>query len=297
MLKITFIINGMRRLTPATNRLINECEAHPELEVKRLTTTKQKDAIQFARNSSNEGVDFLIAIGGDGTLNEILNGALKSDKPTPVLGLIPAGTGNDFVHSTGFQWDKKMFINAIVSRITKTIDIGRIENNDSTHYFINIADVGFGGKAIQFFDRQRGMLSGNFSYNVAIFRTFFTFRRPIMSVRSEKHSYQGEVLMVAVCNGRVFGNGLIINPDAIIDDGKFSVTLLGKVSLWDYVRRYRNLRKGIRVEHPEVAYFETDHIEIDTLQGTAYSEMDGEFLETGNISFTILPKQIDLLKY
>ena len=105
------------------------------------------------------------------------------------------------------------------------------------------------------------------------------------------------MLIVAICNGSIFGDGLTINPYAKINDGKLKITLLGKVSFLDYIKNLKNLKSGKRINHPEAIYFESEKIAISVVEGTAVSEVDGEYLTSGNISVSVLPNAISLLTY
>ncbi len=103
--------------------------------------------------------------------------------------------------------------------------------------------------------------------------------------------------MVAICNGTIFGDGLIINPFAKIDDGKLNITLLGKVKLLDYIKNLNNLKSGKVINHPEAKYLETEKIEIKVIKGKVSSELDGEFLDEGNQIISVVKGGIKLLDF
>ena len=104
------------------------------------------------------------------------------------------------------------------------------------------------------------------------------------------------MLMIAVCNGKMFGDGLKIAPDAKIDDGFFNVSLFLKVSIWDYLRNLSRLKAGIKLNHQEVFYYKCQKLEIKVNRGELYTEADGELFKKGDVSFEIIPKAISLLK-
>ncbi len=103
--------------------------------------------------------------------------------------------------------------------------------------------------------------------------------------------------MIAICNGGVFGNGLTINPYAKMDDGTLNITLLGKVSLFDYIMNLKKLKAGIPIKHPEAHYLVTNKIEIKLIKGKSSSEMDGEFLEIRDQKISIVKGAIEMLIY
>jgi len=215
----------------------------------------------------------------------------------PMLAILPNGTGNDFVKSAKLNINHSDFINAILEKTGSHIDVGKIEINDKIHYFLNISDVGFGGTVISILDKHRKYLSGKISYSIAILRAFIGFRKPTLSIVTDDFEFQGKVLMVAICNGGVFGNGLTINPFAKIDDGVLNITLLGKVSLFDYIKNLRKLKAGIPISHPEAHYVETKKIEIKVIKRKVSSEMDGELLDGKVLIFTLIEKGVSIMHY
>lgn len=296
MLKIAFIINGSRKLTDNVNELIQHCKLHPELDVYQFVTNKQKDAIQFAKACTEKQFEALIAVGGDGTINEVLNGMMQVPIEQPILGVIPTGTGNDFVKGIDAKWNLEAFVPALIEKKTRTIDIAKLVTNNKNYYFLNIADIGFGGKVVQVLEKQRKFIGGKASYGLAILRTFLGFRKPTMSIQTEDFNYQGPTMMVSICNGSVFGNGLIINPNAVMNDGFLNITLLRKVSILNYIQNLGKLKRGELIIHPEVTYLTAKNIEIRVIKGKAQTEMDGEYVESGNLTISVLEGALKLLK-
>lgn len=297
MLKVAFIINSARKLTREVQEILNECQNSPALDVHRFDTRKQKDAIDLAFDCAQNEFDYVVAVGGDGTVNEVVNGLLKSEKSTPILAVLPNGTGNDFIRGTTLKRNLADFIQSLIEKKTIPIDVAKLQADNKNYYFINIADVGFGGKVVQILDKQRRFIGGKASYALAILRTFIGYRKPILEITTDDFHFIGPVLMVAICNGSIFGDGLTINPYAKLDDGKLNITLLGKVTLFDYVRNLTNLKKGQPIIHPEAKYLEAKNVRIKVVKGNAVTEMDGEFLNTGNITIENVPMQINLLSY
>lgn len=297
MLKIAFIINGSRKLTVPVNELIQKCKDHPQLDVYQFVTNKHKDAIQFARACTEKQFEALVAVGGDGTINEVLNGMMQVPFPPPLLGVITNGTGNDFAKGIDLKWDLKEFIPALLEKRKREIDVARLNTNDMNYYFLNIADIGFGGKVVQILENQRKYFGGITIYGLAILRAFLFFRKPTLSIQTDDFNYQGPVMMVAVCNGSVFGKGLVINPQAVSNDGILNITILGKVGVFHYIKNLGKLKRGEWINHPEVNYITAKRIDIKVLKGRGLAEMDGEFLESGDINICLDESTIQLLDY
>lgn len=297
MIKVAIIINAYRKQSEQVNKLLQKCIKSVEMDTIVYKTQGQKDAINFAVECCENKMDVIIAVGGDGTVNEIVNGIMISDSHLPKLAIIPNGTGNDFVRSLHLNCDLSQFYDAILNNEYQTVDVGQIEYEDKKRYFVNIGDVGFGGKVVQVLDKQRSYMGGKASYALAILKSFIGYRRPVLQIVGDNFQYEGIVLLVAFCNGSIFGDGIVINPFAKMNDGKLSVTLFGKVSLLDYVRNIKALKAGKPIKHHEAKYFETSYLEIKIIQGKAVTETDGEYLPHGNLKVSIAKTKMEVLVY
>jgi YegS/Rv2252/BmrU family lipid kinase len=297
MIKVAIIINAYRKQSEQVNKLLQKCIKSVEMDTIVYKTQGQKDAINFAIECCENKMDVIIAVGGDGTVNEIVNGIMIGDCHKPKLAIIPNGTGNDFVRSMHLNCDLSQFYDAILKNEYQTVDIGQIEYEDKKRYFVNIGDVGFGGKVVQVLDKQRSYMGGKASYALAILKSFIRYRRPVLQIVGDNFQYEGIVLLVAFCNGSIFGDGIVINPFAKMNDGKLSVTLFGKVSLLDYIRNIKALKAGKPINRHEAKYFETSQLEIKIIHGKAVTETDGEYLPCGNLKVSIAKTKMDVLVY
>jgi YegS/Rv2252/BmrU family lipid kinase len=297
MIKIAIIINAYRKQSEEVNKLIQRLTKSQEIESIIYRTQQQKDAVHFAKECCEQFIDVIVAVGGDGTVNEVVNGIMQYNQHVPAIAVIPNGTGNDFVRSLKLKCDLAQFYTALLDNAFTTVDVGQIEYDDKKQYFLNIGDVGFGGKVVQVLDKQRAYMGGKASYALAILKSFIGYRRPILQIVGDNFYYEGVVLLVAFCNGSIFGDGIVINPFANMCDGKLNITLFGKVSLLDYIRNLKNLRKGIPINHSEAKYFETSYLEIKLIHGKAVAETDGEYLPTGNLKVSLMKNKLEILNY
>ena len=270
---------------------------HHSCEV--LYTDYEGHAIELAKKYSLEGVDLIFSIGGDGTFNEVINGIILSSKINTPVCLIPNGTGNDFCRAQNFCFDKERILTALKYRTYLFYDVGKVSQNNKVRYFLNVMDIGFGGLATHILDQQRRKgLTGGLSYSIAILRTFFTFKKPNVSlILDHKEVYSGKMMMVAIANSSTFGNGLVIFPGAKANDGKLGLTVLGDVTFWDYLINLRNLKRGTKIKHKSMMYSEGKSIHIRINKGYAPIEMDGEVFGDGDCDIEILPGVIKVLKY
>lgn len=264
------------------------------LVTKQVLTEGPGDAREIAQKASKKS-DVVVAIGGDGTCNEVINGLMVVPNPKIVFGVIPNGTGNDFVRNLP-TFDPNSFVTAIVESSVKQIDLGKITFDTVTRYFLNVADIGFGAKVIETMNRQRqNGVQGKFSYNLAILRTFLSYRKKVIKVENDDFQFEGKSLMVVFSNGSTFGSGLQIFPGAKLDSGKLGLTVIGEVSMLEYAKNLGNLKEGIRIDHPEVKYLEFEKIRVTTEDKDLYIETDGEIAGRSSITVEVMPKALQIV--
>ena len=291
---VTLVIHGHRKLSDKTLETIELMESDPFLVVKKELTKGPGDACEIAQNA-NEKSDVVVAVGGDGTCNEVINGLMVVPNPKIVFGVIPNGTGNDFVRNLP-DFDPYTFVTSIVENSIKQIDLGRITFEKDTRYFLNVADIGFGAKVIETMNRQRQKgVQGKFSYNLAILRTFVTHRKQVIKVESNDFQFEGMSLMVVFSNGSTFGSGLQIFPGAKLDSGKLGLTVIGDVSMFEYVKNLGNLKEGNRIDHPEVKYHEFEKIRVTTADQNTCIETDGEIAGRSSVTVEVMPKALNVI--
>lgn len=292
--RVTLIIHGHRKLSKETIEAVALMEMDPMLSVKQKRTKGPGDAVALARNSVRNS-DYIIAVGGDGTCNEVINGIMLEPNQAIVFGVIPNGTGNDFVRNLP-KFSPHSFVSAIVGQKHHAIDIGKIQFRQENRYFLNVADIGFGAKVIETMNRQRHSgLGGKISYNLAILRSFFTYRKPNLTVRDGDFLFEGKSLMIVFSNGTTFGHGLCIAPEAKLTSGELVMTIIGNVSLTEYGRNLGNLKTGKKIVHPEVVYRNFTHVSVTTDQKDLCVETDGEIAGRSSIEVEVVPKALQLV--
>ncbi len=289
--KIAFIVNASRKLSPSTAKTIKLLASETDLHVETFKTKAAKDAIILAENASRQGFQYILAVGGDGTCNEVVNGIMLSGNSENVIfGIIPNGTGNDFMKSIE-PFTPEGFLTKIKNGNSRKIDLIKVESDQKTKYALNISGLGFDGYVVKTLTKLRHSfrLKGKVAYSLAILRSFISYKKIPLTLQCDEFTHTGKILMLALCNGSTFGHGLVIHPKAEVDSGKLGVTLLAKVSFLDYIRNLGKLKRGEKIIHPEVYYFETKKIEIQSTEKEYFTEGDGELFQ-GNT------KRISLLK-
>ena len=296
MIRIAFIINASRKLGPDVLSVLEKSHLTEGLKCTTHKTKREKDAIDLSREAAQRN-DIIVAVGGDGTCNEVVNGIILSKNENIVFAVVPNGTGNDFHRMLG-EFDPEKFVASLQQFKANKIDLCRIETDSGGYFCINIGGCGFDGFVVDVLNRQRYKLGikGKGSYVLAIMRTFGLYRKPKVIIRSEEFNYKGKMLMIAACNGSTFGHGLVIHPKATLNSGYLGVTLLQDVSLIDYVRNLSKLKRGKQIKHPEAKYFKTKKITVRAETNSLYIQADGEPVGKKNeTTFHLIPEAINLL--
>lgn len=294
---VVFILNGIKKKGAKVHDTIKIAQSDPALNCILLESTCPKESISLAKRSADSGAEVIIAVGGDGTCNEVINGIQKSiNREKVIFGIIPNGSGNDFHRMLG-SFSSKIFIDALKTRKIEVIDIVKMIQKSNLKYALNVTGVGFDGFVVNKLSqiRDKSILKGKVAYAYSILHSFFLFNKPKVIISSKEFNYSGEMMMTTVCNGTTFGHGLVVSPTAKLSDGKLSVTFFGKVSLMDYVKNISRLKKGQVIHHPEVHYFETEEIKIQKISEEMYLETDGEIVGEGSVLFHVVPKALNLL--
>lgn len=299
-MKIVFVVNNKNdRLAKVLPRLIKSCQQTNIANVQFICTLRQKHAIELAKKATENGCDYLIAVGGDGTLHELINGLFQSKIPAnefPVIGLLPYGSANDFARTARISNSIEELIKLIQSNTTQKIDLGKIiiQHTQNTRYFINIAGIGLGPEVVQKLEQTSSVLGPGFNYFKHIIKGFFSYVKKEVSCTSGTWQWKGQLLQMAVANGRYYGNGICTAPDAKLSDGKFQIAIFGDLSIWDYLINYNKLKKGVKINLPQVSYYDAKKVWIDSNDSCGI-EADGEYVGNAPATISVLPKAISFL--
>jgi YegS/Rv2252/BmrU family lipid kinase len=299
-MKIVFIVNNKGNRLAKVLPKIQGYYAQLNLQkMEVISTQRKKHAIQLAREATEGGCEYLIAVGGDGTLNEVVNGVLQSNisvENYPVIGLLPYGSANDFARTAHISKSLEEQVGLIQSRSHKKIDLGKIvlKNGLETRYFINIAGVGLGPEVSQRLEQSSSVLGPGLNYFRQILIGFLQYAKKEVNCSSSAWQWSGKLLQMAVANGRYFGNGICAAPDARITDGQFQVSIFGDLSMWDYLKNLQNLRKGFKINLPQVRYYNANEVLIESNEPCGI-EADGEYVGLAPVTISIVPEAIRFL--
>jgi YegS/Rv2252/BmrU family lipid kinase len=267
------------------------------------------NSIEIAQKISAE-YDYIIAVGGDGTLNEVINGVMQyhhkqqesSAEKLPILGILPLGTANDFVKSTSLKSGINELISLIKNKQHRKIDIGKLQcfKEDRTtlltRYFINIADVGFGAHVVHKTNKGSSIFGANATYTKAILGTFLSYKPKQITVQIDDQPKQtSNTLSLIFANGKYFASGLGVAPHANLSDGELAITHIGNVSMFDFLFYLGRLKKCKKLTQPEAKYFKAKHLEVSSEDKNAAVEADGEFIGYLPLKVDVIPQKIAFL--
>ena len=211
------------------------------------------DAEAIARQLTETGATELIVLGGDGTLNEVLNGL--ADPTVCKLGLIPSGTGNDFAERRGISLNPAKALARILEGEATPVDYIDVSGTRC----MNIAGLGIDVDVLE--RCQKGRMKGKLKYMISLIKSFFAFKGYRVKVVSEGREETHEVLICAACNGSQFGGGIKICPPAREDDGKIDVIIVGFIKgKWKIIKAFIELLKARVIEYPLTTYFRCDSV-------------------------------------
>ena len=267
-------------------------------------TQAPNDATRHTRTALRRGADRMVALGGDGTINEVANGFFDGDdpiRPEAILAPISCGTGSDFRRSLGAPPTPETAVQALMQNRIRTIDAGHLQyttdaGREAARYFLNIASFGMGGAVDQVVDTLPGkaQMGGRLAYLYAILHTLVRYRnQPVTIAVDGTRVYSGPMCNVAVANGRFFGGGLEIAPDAQVDDGQLDVIALGDLPRRTLVRHARRFYNGTHLQLEGVSTFRGRRITATPrTDAPVRLDVDGEAMGRLPATFTIRPRAL-----
>lgn len=284
-------------------------------------TAAEGQGSRLAALAIQEGADLVIAVGGDGTVNEVVNGlmgrfvgdleaglpgsqgaswpALEGSQPAPALAVIPRGTGCDFAKSIGIKRDFRQALQAIKSSVQVRSDIGEIDGTSRKgapfqRYFINIAGGGANGEVVQRVNASGKQLGGFLSFFLASFNTTLRYHTPAIEIQVDRGEFRkAELNVIFVCNAQYCGAGMQVGKGAYLNDGVFQVLEVNKTSRIQSLLHGSKLYTGAIESIPGASIYNARQI---TLRTTAelLLDCDGEQPGVAPVTFRIIPGALTL---
>jgi YegS/Rv2252/BmrU family lipid kinase len=266
-------------------------------------TVRGGDAAAFSKEAVMKGASTIVCVGGDGTLNEVVNGLMAAEKNRrsgTALGFIPVGTGCDFIKSVPIPRDPEEALQRIRQRSLRTIDLGRLvflnhEGRRAVRYFHNVTSFGLGGEVDARVNRTSKRFGPFLSFIWATLISILVYGKKRVLLKVDD-AYEGEVSVwnVAVANGQYHGGGMWVAPGAAVDDGSLDVTVVGDLSLAGVFRNLPNLYNGKILQVKNVFGLKGKTISASSSQRVLL-DVDGEQPGTLPVTVEIIPEAVNMI--
>lgn len=274
-------------------------------EFKYEFTEKPFQAAEISRAAIKDGTELIVGVGGDGTVNEIANGFFENEKiinPRTSLGIVPSGTGCDFSKSLNIPSGLKNALKVIIHSPSSFIDIGKTrfknyQGEKQERLFLNVTDFGIGGEVVNRMNQER-MKKKTSSYLRCLLSTFISYRNKKLIIKIDGKEFPPDEYMVGVVsNGRIFGKGMKIAPEAELDDGLFDVVLVKGMKAFEFFRNVWKIYLGTHLSHPKISLIRGKRIEVLPCEEEkeVLIEVDGEQLGMLPATFEIIPRCFNVI--
>ena len=306
MNELAFIVNPVARKGKA-RALVSELREFVSRrfpDASWLETQASGHATRLAQEAAHGGCRRLFSVGGDGTLNEVVNGLMALPEASrPAVGTLSSGTGGDFSRRLRELFPPPHDLDWIAAARPLRIDIGQARyaagKAEETRFFLNIADAGLAGEVVRRVSRSRKIF-GALEYLRATISAAWHYRTPRVRVsltRRDGSLWEQEIdlLIALAANSRYFGGGMCIAPEAELSDGLFFIMVAERMSYPALVRQLPRIYGKKRMRHPRIRYDSGIRLEIKALIGDLPIDLDGEYFRTSRIAFDLLPQSLDIL--
>lgn len=259
-------------------------------------------AIHLAKQAGEQGYDLVIAMGGDGTVHEVMNGLMQvPEDRRPILGVVPAGSGNDFGHGIGASTNPAEALNRAIHGEPSTVDLGMMtDGHGRREYFDNTLGLGFGA-IVTIRSHQLPLLRGFIMYLTAVIQTILLDHNPVkMQIEVDGKKMEESIIYLILCNGPREGGGFLVAPDARIDDGVLDYAMITNVSRLKMFRIVPEVMKGTHGRFKEVTLGKCKKFTL-TADRPLYIHADGEIFsgpgtDVRQVTFEILPNALKVVR-
>ena len=289
MTNYNFIVNpaaARGKAVRVAEKVIKICEER-HLDYQLIYTDKSGDATKFAIESKDQ-FECTVAVGGDGTINEVVNGLMGGQSK---LGIVPVGSGNDFVRAMDIPLDITKAMDILFAMKTQPIDIGKAGDR----YFQNGLGIGFDAWVVEE-TLKVNKLRGTAIYLYSVLKTIYNYQPPIVNICYNDVNRTERFYMITVGNGISLGGGFKLTPNAIVDDGLFDLNIIRDLKKWEIYQNLISVFTGRHIYLEQVTTDRTDQLSIESEEGFA-AHVDGELLSLNlnSLNVQLLPKALEVV--
>jgi lipid kinase YegS len=287
---LRIVLNGKKAADESLREAVKECrEAGHQVEVR--ITWEAGQAQQFAAEAAADGIDIVVAAGGDGTVNDVAAGVLSANStPHTAIGVIPFGTANDFATGCGLPTTPHEALQLITTATPRLIDVGLINDRP----FINVASAGIGAQITAETPSGIKRVLGGAAYSLMGIVKAFTITPQEGRLITPHGTFVGTMLLMAVGNGRLAGGGFHVAPRALLDDGLLDLVIVPDISFPETGSLVSELMRLETEEPQRVVYRQLDRFEIEA-EHEMPMNLDGEPISGKKFRVRVLPRRLPFL--
>ncbi len=271
-----------------TMRMLEERLTADQIPYRVFQTERPGHASQLAADmASDEEIKAVVSVGGDGTAGEVAAGLTGTGKP---MGIIPAGTGNDFIKSAGIPNDPEKALETVLNGEACAIDTGTVNDR----FFLNVCGTGFDVTVLDYAESEKEKHRGMTPYFLGLIKAIFHYRSIHLSVTADGQKEDGQYLVCSIANGRFIGGGIPICPEADIRDGKLDLVLIRGIKRW----KIPFYLPGLMMSR-DLKFRITKHLKACTvlIEGNDLRiNIDGDIVSLSGAEFRINPSSLQLIR-
>jgi diacylglycerol kinase (ATP) len=256
-------------------------------------------AVELAKSAVSKGYKLVVSVGGDGTINEIVNGLYSTGEMKDVeLGFIGTGTGMDYIRTIGVSKHYEESCHHLINPMKKSVDLGMVEYNIDgkplKRIFANFAGLGFDAEVVRATSKKFKNMGGKPAYLLALLSTFAVYKNRTIHLTLDGKTEDKKICTVIMSNGKYGGGSMMIAPNADPCDGLFDVIIVGDISKPDLLWTLPKIYKGTHLTHPKVTAKRAKEVYIWS-ESTMAIQADGDLVADAPARFTVLPSALNIL--
>lgn len=301
----TFVVINPRSADGYTGKRINVLiDKLNKIGALEYELTKYKGhASEITSKALHEGYNRIIAIGGDGTFNEVVNGFFTNSEiinNNSVLGFISGGTGADFVRSLNIPSDIDKAIEIIINDRVKEIDVVQViskdnNDNDLKRYFINVSNIGIGGEVVNRVNNSSKLLGGFITFLLSTATTVMYYKNKKITLIYDKSNFiEGVYSNIIVGNGKYCGGGMKFIPEAELDDSHLDILTIGDINKIEFFRNILKIYRGTHLNFSKIGFKKCKSLDV-IAEEKIKVEVDGENCGFTPAHYTILPQVLNII--
>ena len=267
-------------------------------------TEGRGEATAITTEALEDGFECVVAVGGDGTINEVVNGFFREGElinPAAAMGIISCGRGKDLARTLALPRDVPSSVRRLKEGEKKRIDLCLVSCHNLSlepieRYFINVCDLGLGAAVIHHVNSSSLPLGGFATYFYGVFKALYSYNNSgiVRVVVDDRLCFEDSLYAVFVANGRYIGGGMKIAPQAVLNDGLLDVIIIRDLHKLKLLYNFPRVYRGTHLNLPQVEYYQGERVEVQ-VERDLLIEMDGELPGKGSAAFEIIPKEMPVL--